>query len=220
MTQATSPDNIAKWTNSDPASIVQASQSQGDSVQNALSKRERYDFVWANASERTAQTGMVQGSRGYQVDTRSEYIFDNSNWRLAVPYAEYNNSGLTITSGVYSAFTNWTQNTTTTTDTAFTSVSTNVLTLVNPGVYAFTITTDGSPNSSGFVDFTMDVAHNQIISLSAFTSGVSTCVVPFYRATASNTLIYMWVIQTSGSNGTISSTATNPTVRLRVGRFG
>lgn len=82
MTQLTSPDNIAKWTLQDPGSFVQASQTQGDSVQAALAKRQRFTYVWANDSERTSQTGMVEGSLGYQIDTQVDWIYRNSNWRV------------------------------------------------------------------------------------------------------------------------------------------
>lgn len=84
MVQPTSPDNINKWTNSDPTSIAQASQSQGDSVQAALNKRQRYGFVWPTATERTAQTGMVQGSLGYQRDTDVNYFYDGAQWTPSV----------------------------------------------------------------------------------------------------------------------------------------
>lgn len=82
MTELTSPDNIVKWTNADSGSLIQASQTQGDSVQAALSKRERYEFVWANDAERTAQTGMAEGSRGYQIDSRTDYLYRTSSWRV------------------------------------------------------------------------------------------------------------------------------------------
>lgn len=142
MTQLTSPDNIAKWTLQDPGSFVQASQTQGDSVQAALSKRERYDFVWGNDSERIDQTGMMQGSRGYQIDTKSEYIYDNSNWRLALSHAEFtaqkniDPSGSPQLLGVFSI------------DAAFSTNSSfaipgtdGIIVLVEPGIYAVSTVT-------------------------------------------------------------------------------
>jgi hypothetical protein len=82
MTQLTSPDNIAKWTLQDPGSFVQASQTQGDSVQAALANRQRYSYVWANDAARTSQTGMVEGSTGYQIDTQVDWVYRSSNWRI------------------------------------------------------------------------------------------------------------------------------------------
>jgi len=52
------------------------------STQTALNKRQRFTFVWANSAARTAQTGMVAGSTGYQVDTKDEYTYTGSAWNL------------------------------------------------------------------------------------------------------------------------------------------
>lgn len=82
MTEATTPDNITKWTISDGASLVQMSQAMGDSIQVALDKRQRYEFVWQDAADRDAQTDMVEGSKGYQIDTETDWIYDGANWRL------------------------------------------------------------------------------------------------------------------------------------------
>lgn len=82
MADATSPDSIVKWTLNDPVSLTQESQAQGDSIQAAFNKRQRYDFVWANDAARTAQTGMVEGSRGYQIDTRIEWVYLSSAWKV------------------------------------------------------------------------------------------------------------------------------------------
>lgn len=82
MSEVTSPDNIVKWTLADPVSLTQESQSQAASIQAAFSKRERYTYMWNNAGEMAAQTGMTEGSLGYQIDTQYEYIYRSSNWRL------------------------------------------------------------------------------------------------------------------------------------------
>lgn len=50
------------------------------SVQNALNKRQRFGYVWANATARAAQTGMSAGATGYQIDTKTEYLYDGTNW--------------------------------------------------------------------------------------------------------------------------------------------
>lgn len=167
MTQTTSPDNIVKWTNSDPASLPVASQAQGDSVQAALNNRERYDFVWANSGERAGQSGMVQGSRGYQVDTRTEYIYDNSVWRLSTPHAEYTFSATPITSGgspkpVGNLTFDATQSTSTTFTTTSASPATGQIIVTDPGIYAYTgtITNDGAvaiaTPGRGFIELSFD----------------------------------------------------------------
>lgn len=43
------------------------------------------EFVWANATERAAATGMVAGDRGYQVDTGVEYWYSGSAWLANLP---------------------------------------------------------------------------------------------------------------------------------------
>lgn len=216
MTQPTSPDNIAKWTLADPSSIVQASQTQGDSVQTALDKRQRYDYVWANAAARTAQTGMVQSSRGYQTDTKSEYIYDNSNWRLAVSYAEYTAAGQSIPNNVYTGVLNLAIDSGASTDSTFTSISSNVLTIVNPGIYAMSMTSKiSSPGSSPFSTITFDGTPppTNWISIAPYTQSVSTVSIPFVRISAANTPLYLWTFQNSGSSQPLAS------VVLRVGRI-
>lgn len=165
MTQVTSPDNIVKWTNSDPASIPLASQAQGDSVQAALNNRERYDFVWANSGERSGQLGMVQGSRGYQIDTRTEYLYDNSSWRLSTPHAEYTFSATPITTaGTAKPAGNLSFDSSQSTSSTFTTTSASPATgqviIVDPGIYAYsaTVSTVGAVGISAraFVEVSFD----------------------------------------------------------------
>jgi len=37
-------------------------------------------FVWADAAARTAATSMAAGDKGYQVDTKTEYLYSGSAW--------------------------------------------------------------------------------------------------------------------------------------------
>jgi hypothetical protein len=201
MTELTSPDNIAKWTLQDPTSIVQESQTQGDSIQAALDKRQRYDYVWADSAARTAQTGMVQGSRGYQVDTKSEYLYDSSAWRLAVPYAEYTKGVQAINSGVYTQLGGWTQVAASTTDTTFTSISATggILTIVNPGVYSVSVVSGyaGSSPAGSFTTITPDLAHLSWYDIGGYIQSIGTTG-SFIRTTASNQTVYLWTFQASG----------------------
>lgn len=84
MSALTSPDNIVYWTTApiDPASLVAESAAQATSIQNALLTRQGQYYRWTNAAARTAQTGMVYGSKGFQVDTGAEYLYDGANWKL------------------------------------------------------------------------------------------------------------------------------------------
>jgi hypothetical protein len=44
--------------------------------------RMRKNYVWADATARAAQTGMLAGSLGYQTDTGVDYRYDGSAWVL------------------------------------------------------------------------------------------------------------------------------------------
>lgn len=219
MVDVTSPDNIAAWTNQDPASIVQESQTQAASIQAALAKRQRYDYVWPTSAERTAQTGMTQGSRGYQVDTKTEYLYDNSNWRLAVSYGEWSRvSGFSVPNASETTLTGLSIDTGLSTDTTFVTVNsgTGVITLVNPGVYAMSLTI-GSLSSLGSTNYGAIRPDNTgslpPISLSGFTAGATTVSVPFYRTASSNVTLYPRMYQSGGGSATTSY------IILRIGRL-
>jgi hypothetical protein len=71
---------------STPASLETESALQADSIDDALTlaitgNRQIQTFRWANAAARAAQTGMVAGDEGYQVDTGAQYRHDGSAWR-------------------------------------------------------------------------------------------------------------------------------------------
>lgn len=219
MTEVTT-NGIVKWTNADPSSLVQESQAQGDSIELALSKRERFDFVWANSAERTAQTGMVQGSRGYQVDTKSEYLYDSSVWRLAIPYAEFTLAQKSIPSAVYTSLGNLSEVAANTTDTNLVAEGANgVFTIINPGVYGFSIysTSDngqGLPGQSHVVVTTTPGGLGLHITRGYFSGGRdSMAPMPFYRVTAANTILYTSIYQEHAAAQPVSAI-------LRIGRFG
>lgn len=77
----TSPDNIFFPDVSSPASEITNLSTMAASIQTALGFRTRFDFVWPSITERTAQTGMVDGSRGYQIDTGFDYRYNGTLWR-------------------------------------------------------------------------------------------------------------------------------------------
>jgi len=84
---------------SSPLDIAETSATQATSVENALNLRSRYDFSWNNLSERNAQQGMINGSIGFQIDTRSDYIYFNGSWQLKTPHAEFTASFTGTTGG-------------------------------------------------------------------------------------------------------------------------
>jgi hypothetical protein len=52
------------------------------SVQNALNVREARTYSWADATAKSAQTGMATGETGYQIDNDVYYIYSGSAWRI------------------------------------------------------------------------------------------------------------------------------------------
>lgn len=214
MVQSTSPDAIAMWDNGDPTSIVQESQTQGASIQAALSKRERFDFVWANSSERTGQTGMVQGSRGYQVDTKSEYIYDNSAWRLALSHAEFTAS-VSIPNASGSLCGVFTLDPTTTTNSTFVVPgTTGVLIVADPGIYAVSTHTSIAAAATGrsFVNLGVGGPEAQRVSITVG-EDIGSLAMPNVRTITTNVQLSFNIFQTTGATR-------NTTTRARITRMG
>lgn len=107
MPAYTSPDNIQYPVSTDqvaPLETVFANMAQ--STQNAFdgfridwndfeTNRAIQTFRWADATERAAQTGMVAGDVGYQVDTGLLYRYTGSKWNVASPVSGIIPSGAT-----------------------------------------------------------------------------------------------------------------------------
>lgn len=89
MTTLTTPDNLVKWTTSDPASIIAQNNQLADSVQAALAVRALKSYTWADKSERVAQTGMAAGHRGYQEDIQVNWQYNGTVWQpdINTPFA-------------------------------------------------------------------------------------------------------------------------------------
>jgi hypothetical protein len=83
MPANTSPDNIQFPTAGDQiAPLNTVFQNVAQTTQNALSLRANFSYRWANAAARTAQTGMRNGDRGFQIDTAQWYERIASAWVL------------------------------------------------------------------------------------------------------------------------------------------
>lgn len=92
MPANTSPDNIVYPVSTDPvAPLETVFANMANSVQDAFDgfrtdwtnfegSRAIQTFRWANAAARTAQTGMVAGDVGYQIDTNVLYRRGASAW--------------------------------------------------------------------------------------------------------------------------------------------
>jgi len=137
MTSLTTPDNLVIWTGADPQALPAASSAMQTSVQDALAKRQRYGYVWANQTARLAQAGMVAGSQGYQLDTKSDYIYDGSSWALKTPHAEFTANSGAITMGSPTLIGTLAYDATSSTSSTFvTAVGNGQLNIVDPGIYA------------------------------------------------------------------------------------
>jgi hypothetical protein len=216
---ATSPDNIYMLDKSGSASLVQESQTQGATIQAAFNKRQRYDFVWPTSAERGVQTGMAQGSRGYQVDTKSEYLFDGGNWRLAIPHAEYTATKTIPNAGSAStAVGTFSQDSSHTTDTGFsTATSDGTITLANPGLYSFSANVDfGTPTITArfFVELTTSSGSIYLARAVGNSDTFISVALPNLFLEVSNFQITLGAYQASGSSR--SGVAS----RLRVTRLG
>lgn len=213
MTSPTTPDAITRWQVSDPASLVQMSTAIGDSVQTALNKRERYDFVWANTTERNNQTTMVQGSRGYQIDSKAEYIYDNANWRLAASYYEANSTTNPISTANSGTINVLTANSNST-DTAFISSGTGLVTVENAGIYSFHLAgkENGSNPCGGQSQLVISSSNTFADVAGRLANGMfagalmATAVLPFYRTTVADEIIYFYFYNDAGATRTINCT--------------
>lgn len=140
MVSATTPDGIAAWTATDPGSFITESQTQASSIQAALSKRQRYTYQWASTAAQTAQTGMVEGSTGYRTDTKTQYIYENSTWRLFTPYAEFVSADVSVVNTTFVNAGAISIDTANSNSTSFvTSSGSNFITFSDPGIYAISV---------------------------------------------------------------------------------
>jgi len=220
MATTASPISIYFTDGAQPESSSAESATQASSIHTQFALRERYDFMWDNASQRDAQTGMVQGSRGYQVDTKTEYLYDNGEWRFALSYAEYNKTAVqSIPNVTETSIINMSLVTGASTDATFTTVNgaTGAITITNPGVYALSLVVgmSGALGTTNYAAFRPDTTGTAPpMSLSAFNAGSTTVSVPFLRTTVPNYLFYPRMYQSGGA------AANTLYAILRIGRLG
>ncbi len=65
------------------------------------------DYVWATATERAAQTGMVLDEQGYQIDTKEVYKYNGTSWIFyySLGATEFSDNTFKIVDGARSATT-------------------------------------------------------------------------------------------------------------------
>lgn len=171
------------------------------SVQAALSLRQRYTFVWANATARTSQLGMGTGSTGYQVDTKTEYKYENGAWRLATEYAEFDISNVSVPSGTYTTPV-FTYNAGSSTSASLaTSPASGTITVTNPGIYGLSWYLEGPVAFAGtnFIAISPDTARSSFYAVAPFVGNVATAPVPFLNIPGAGTSLYFYIYQATGN---------------------
>lgn len=202
----------------DPVAI---SAAEGSSVANLMKNRERFDYTWANSTERTGQTGMVQGSRGYQEDTKTEYLYENSQWRIAVPYSEFTSPSVSAVDGNWTTMGSLSIDSTQSTSTTFiTSVGSNGgITIVDPGLYVLSAFAVAASATAGvtLIQMSSNSDPNNAASRLARGSFVNTddtaTLTTIQRVAAANTPYYFAILNNSGGSRTINT-------RIKITRLG
>lgn len=205
----------------DPVAI---SAAEGSSIANLMKNRERFDYTWADTTERTAQTGMVQGSRGYQEDTKTEYIYDNSAWRLSLPYAEYTTTVSNVPDGIAVLLGTYVIDSAQSTDSSMLIMpSTGIIRFVNAGIYSVQShtqlrnsgdTTWAAVTARSFIDLGLlstDPIHRSMVGAGEDQISFS---MPNLRVPANNTDYQHTIFKTNGNSTTLVKT------RLRIARLG
>lgn len=95
MPANTTPDGITYPVSTDQVSPLETVfANMANSMQTALNLRGTYNYRWANAAARTAQTGMRNGDFGFQVDTNAQYRYILGAWVPSNPTVRmYRNTG-------------------------------------------------------------------------------------------------------------------------------
>lgn len=146
----TSPDNIYFPSATDQiAPLETVFATQASSVQTALSRRQRYDYVWANATARNNQTGMLTGATGIQADTLIEYVYMKDEWTPSPLLLSFT-STRSVNASSETDMTPWafSGSLSNTASSKWHTVSTNLVTLNTPGVYSLSSRLSNINNSS------------------------------------------------------------------------
>jgi len=194
----TTPDNIAYPNTTDPWATQSDLAATASSVQNALNKRERYEYVWANSAARTAETTMVEGSLGYQVDTQTDYVYSGGSWRNRLSYGEFTSAGVTLSSTATTNFSSINVNSGATTDPTNFTTSANTVTVGYAGIYAINLylicSVSVSVNAYALVGIASDFASNPAsqIGRAQFNPDAVASQTIVYPAPANQTFYFAW----------------------------
>lgn len=188
-------------------------------IHDRLRKRQRYNYDWADSAARIAQTGMEQGSLGYQRNTKTDYIYDNGAWVLQLPYVEFNSGVVGLGDGDYSGLGNLIYGSGgSTSSTAVTTTGGNgIVTVVDPGIYAVTMRTNMSTGSVGStrIGFSDVSGGDNLAAFTTIYNGETDAYVsnPIMRFTGNNTPLKFWMSKRTAG-------AANITCQARIARVG
>ena len=116
------------------------SSSVKDAIEGLFTTRQAQSYIWADAIERSTETGMTPGSTGVQLDTGGIYTYLNSEWLLTggtVPtFSVYAGSAQSFSSAAFTTVSSaWG---TPTINNGFSAWSGGVLTARGAGMYLLT----------------------------------------------------------------------------------
>jgi hypothetical protein len=194
----TSPDNYSYPVTADPWATQSDLANLASSAQNAMNKRQRYQYMWANAAARSAQTGMVTGSLGYQVDTQTDYVYSGGVWRNRLSYAEFTAAGVTVSSATAANFNTINVISGSSTDSGNFSTSANTITVTQAGIYIISVYLTSNvavtANAYGLIGIASDYLSNlasQIARAQFNPDAVAQTSIPFF-APAGQTFYFAW----------------------------
>lgn len=186
-----------------------------NSNQLAFNKRQRTSYAWANAAARDAQTGMAAGSTGYQLDTKTEYIYNGTIWQISTPHAEFVAGGQAVGGATTSTLSVGSLDTTNSTTSTTVVGAGSSITIVEPGIYAVSSLNSLSTGVTGraFLQAVLAGSGNVGrvgVGLNEDTVSVS---IPNLRVPAANTALSFQFYHTNSGTITVSS-------RFRLTRLG
>lgn len=208
------PDSTTPWASTSDFST------NASSVQAALAARQGYTYRWPTGLERNNQTGMRQGDRGYEVDTHTDYIYDNSAWRVAVPYAEFTTATVTLASATtWATPSSISINSSTSTSTTFATTSGGTIVVADPGIYMVHVFSwNSAAGGTGFVctaiasdystNFASQIGRGPFPSTDNVAQSVS-----YYRFPSANGTFYFAFRQGDTASRTYNAT-------IRIARIG
>lgn len=173
MPANTSPDNIVYPVSTDPvAPLETVFANMANSVQDALdgfrtdfddftAERAIQTFRWADSAARNAQTGMVAGDIGYQIDTAVGYTYSGSGWVATgtVALLDKNGTGYSVPNN---AFTQLTDTYLATTKLRGMTTSGGAITVPTDGLYRVTASALFAANGTGSRQ--VDVTKNSTVA--------------------------------------------------------